>query len=574
MNFFKYINPRNIPKTIDPDDEVLVFRERILQYILLVCLVIGLFELIPNLPGPIQRGQWVFVVIYVSVYLGVVFLALFRNLPYQLRAGLTMAVMYILGVSSMMESGLSGDSRVFLLIFTILTATLLGLSRGLFAGFLAIATMEVIGWLMSSGKIPLPPFEVLANSNNFLEWITAGLATLLMGAITIAAIIILINGLQRTAQKEKSLSIELARERDLLEQRIELRTQELQKRASQLEAASEIAQDVSKISNLEDLLPHSVDSIRDRFGYYHAGLFLLDERNEYAVLRAATGEAGRAMLAGGHRLRIGEVGLVGYVVAKGEPRIALDVGSDPFHFKNPLLPFTRSEMTLPLKVGDQIIGALDVQSEKQEAFSLEDTRVLQIIADQLAVAIEKARIVDQLQQNMSELELSYQQFTRKAWRSHLKGSRRNYAYRYRMEKIEIDATENPDLYDDLQHSDPIIKTLEAGSRNEKPVTTVAIPIKLRNQIIGIVDVQFESQKIPGEMVSMLETITDRLAFALENARLLEENQNRAEREKLIGDISAKVRASTNLDNVLRIAAAELGQSLGISEVLVQLKTTE
>jgi GAF domain-containing protein len=574
MSFIQSINPRKIPKTIDPDDDVLVFRERILQYILLVCLVIGLFELIPNLPGPIQRGQWVFVTIYISIYLGVVILALSRNLPYQLRAGLTMAVMYILGVSSMMESGLSGDSRVFLLIFTILTATLLGLSKGVFAGFLAIATMVITGWFMSSGKIPLPPIEVLANSNNFLEWITAGLATLLMGAITIAAIITLINGLQRTAQKEKNLSIELSREKDSLEQRIELRTKELQKRASQLEAASEIAQDVSKISNLDELLPHSVDSIRDRFGYYHAGVFLLDERNEYAVLRAATGEAGRAMLAGGHRLRIGEVGLVGYVVSKGEPRIALDVGSDPFHFKNPLLPLTRSEMTLPLKVGDQIIGALDVQSEKQEAFSVEDIRVMQIIADQLAVAIEKARVVDQLKQNVNELEMSYQQYTRKAWRAHLKGSRKNYAYRYRMEKIEIDPTENIDLNDDLQQSDPIVKTFEAGSQYEKPVTTVAIPIRLRNQIIGIVDVQFDNQKIPGEMVSMLETITNRLALALENARLLEDNQNRAEREKLIGNISAKVRASTNMDNVLRIAAAELGQSLGISEVLVQLKTTE
>ena len=574
MNLFQSINPSNLPNTIDPNDDVLVLRERILQYILLACLVIGLFELIPNLPGPIQRGQWIFVMVYVLIYLGVVFLALFRNIPYRMRASLTMAVMYILGVSSMIESGLSGDSRVFLLIFAILTATLLGLSRGLFAGVLAIATMEIVGWLMSSGRIPLPSIEVLANSGNFLEWITAGLATLLMGIITIAAIITLINGLQRTVQKEKTLGSELSQERDLLEQRIEQRTNELQKRASQLEAAGEIAQDVSNISSLEELLPYAVDSIRDRFDFYHAGLFLLDDHKQYAVLRAATGDAGRAMLAGGHRLRVGEVGLVGYVVAKGEPRIALDVGFDPIHFKNPLLPLTRSEMTLPLKVGDQIIGALDVQSEKQEAFTLEDVRVLQIMADQLAVAIEKARVADQLQQNIRELEISYQQYTRKAWYSHLRGSRKNYAFRYRHEKIEIESLEKSELFNGLLQSDPIIQTNEIESQTQKAITTVSIPIKLRNQIIGIVDIQFDSQTIPGGTVSMLETITDRLALALENARLFEENQNRAEREKLIGDISAKVRASTNLDKVLSIAAAELGKSLGISEVLVQLKTTE
>lgn len=574
MNFLRYINPKNIPKTIDPNDNVLVLREHILQYILLGGLGIGFFELIPNLPGPIQRGQWIFVVMYVLVYSGIVALALFRNIPYRMRAGLTMVVMYILGVSSMMESGLSGDSRVFLLIFAILTATLLGLTRGIFAGFLAIVTMEIVGWLMSSGKIPLPSIEVLANSSNFLEWITAGLATLLMGTITIAAIITLINGLQKTAHEEKFLGKELKEERDSLEHRIELRTNELQKRASQLESASEIAKDISKISNLEELLPHAVNLIHDRFSLYYAGIFLMDEMNEFAVLRAATGEAGRIMLTGGHRLRVGEVGLVGYVVAKGDPRIAQDVGTDPVHFKNPLLPFTRSEMALPLRVGDQIIGALDVQSEKPEAFSLEDIRVLQILVDQLAVAVEKARVVDQLQQSVHELEKSYQQNTRRAWRSHLEDSRRKYSFHYRQEKIEIETIGNQDSDNILHQSKPIIKTSDPESPNKKPVTTVAIPIKLRDQVIGIIDIQFDSPTVPGDMITMLETIADRLALALENARLLEENQNRAEREKLIGDISAKVRASTDMDNVLRTAAAELGRSLGITEVLVQLTTTE
>jgi GAF domain-containing protein len=574
MSYFQIINPRSIPKTIDPNDEVLVLRERILQYILLACLGIGLIELFANLPGPIQRGQWIFVIIYGLIYLGVVILALYRTLEYRLRASFLMAVMYILGISSMMESGLSGDSRVFLLVFAILTATLLGLSRGLFAGILAIASMEVVGWLMSTGRIPLPSIEVLANSGNFLEWVTAGLATLLMGIITIAAIITIINGLQSTAKKEKSLGNELTQERDLLEQRIEERTNELQKRTYQLETASEIAQNFSRMSTMEELLPHAVNSICDRFSFYHAGIFLLDDRQEYAVLRAATGDAGHAMVAGGHRLKVGEVGLVGYVVAKGEPRIALDVGIDPIHFKNPLLPLTRSEITLPLLGGDHIIGALDVQSQKQEAFSSEDVKVLQIIANQLAIAVEKARLVDQLQSNVHELETNYQQYTRKAWRSHLKASRKNYAFRYCKDKVEIETVENPDLSPDLLQNTSISQIKNPGLENLLPITKVSIPIKLREQILGTIDMQFDSPTIADDTISMLESITERLAMALENARLLEENQNRAEREKLIGDISAKVRSTTNMDSVLRIAAAELGQSLGISEVLVQLRTSE
>ncbi|HEY71718.1 MAG: hypothetical protein B6I35_03220 [Anaerolineaceae bacterium 4572_32.2] len=167
---------------------------------------------------------------------------------------------------------------------------------------------------------------------------------------------------------------------------------ETQRRATQLAAAAEVARDATAILEVDQLLDETVHLISEQFGYYHAGVFLLDEQDEYAVLQAASSEGGRRMLERGHRLKVGKVGIVGYAAATGEPRVALDVGQDEVHFAHDDLPDTHSEMGLPLKVREQVIGVLDVQSEQVAAFSEDDVSALQTMADQLATAIANARL--------------------------------------------------------------------------------------------------------------------------------------------------------------------------------------
>nr|HID12665.1 HAMP domain-containing protein [Anaerolineae bacterium] len=183
-----------------------------------------------------------------------------------------------------------------------------------------------------------------------------------------------------------------------LEQRVAQRTRELQKanwqlqrRAIQLRASAKIGRAATTILDIDELLRATVNLIRDEFGFYHAGVFLLDEAGEWAELRAASGEAGQKLLAQGHRLAVGETSMVGWTAAHRQPRIALDVGKDAVHFDNPLLPHTRSEMTLPLLVGERLLGVLDVQSTEEAAFDEDDVRALQNMADQIAVAIDNAR---------------------------------------------------------------------------------------------------------------------------------------------------------------------------------------
>lgn len=167
--------------------------------------------------------------------------------------------------------------------------------------------------------------------------------------------------------------------------------QELSQRAEQLQTAAEIARDTSGTLELDQLLNRVVNLVRDRFGFYHSSIFLIDEESQYAVVRESTGEAGEAMKRAGHKLAVGSQSIIGYVTHHGEPLVINDVSQSDIHRPNPLLPETKSELGIPLKIGDQVIGALDVQSTQKNAFSTDDISVLQLLADQIAVAISNAQ---------------------------------------------------------------------------------------------------------------------------------------------------------------------------------------
>jgi len=568
MSVFKNILPNQIPETLKGRDELLILRERILQYVFIVSSILGTAGVIAGIINSIRQQETYLLIIYVVVYTLVLVFTLFRNIPYVMRAHLILSIFFILGTVGLLESGLSGDGRVFLLAFTVMTVVLLGFRQGIGAAGMSLAALILTGWAMSAQYYPTPPVEVMANSGNAMDWTSGTIIFFILVSISGISMSALLNSLSGSLTRRRSLTDELEMERASLQERVQNRTEELHRRTMQIEAASSIARDISLLNNTNELLNNAVNQIRAKFGFYHAGVFLADERNEYAILRAATGEAGRAMLQQGHRLRIGEIGIVGYVVSKGMARIALDVGEDASHFKNPFLPHTHSEMALPLKIGERTIGALDIQSMEEAAFSEDDVKVLQIIADQLAVAVERAQLVSELQRNVEELEVGYKQYTQEAWHAHLLRQHSKYSYHYHHHKVDTNAQQSDEAQAALDSGQIIIKQAPGAGR---PATTVALPIRLRGQTLGVIDLRFESTTVPQDLVNLLETTTNRLALALENARLLEEIQNQAERERVVSEISSKVRASSDIDSILRTAAAELGRTLGVSEVMVQLR---
>jgi len=176
-----------------------------------------------------------------------------------------------------------------------------------------------------------------------------------------------------------------------------------ERRSRLLKAANRVGREVTSILDLDLLLPQTVNIICESYGLYYAGVFLLDEKGEYAVLRAGYGKAGKAMMSEGHKLKVGAESMIGASIAMGEARIALDVGEERVHFKNPHLPHTRSEMALPLIYGGKALGAVTIQSSEERAFSQDDITTLLTMAEHLAVSINNAQLIEKLKEAHAEI---------------------------------------------------------------------------------------------------------------------------------------------------------------------------
>ncbi|MBC7249626.1 MAG: GAF domain-containing protein [Anaerolineae bacterium] len=342
-----------------------------------------------------------------------------------------------------------------------------------------------------------------------------------------------------------------------LEQQVAARTADLARRTSELEAAAHVARQAAEIRDVGTLLDETVRLISDRFGFYHAGIFLLDDAREYAVLRAASSEGGQRMLARGHRLRVGEVGIVGWVAGAGEARIALDVGADAVYFDNPDLPQTRSEIALPLKVGEQVIGVLDVQSVEPSAFDEEDAAVLQTMADQIALALENARLLEESRRTLRELERLYGQRAQEAWRERI--TRTGVAYRYT--GVGVEPT-------------PLSSVLRGVADNRAPDAShqLTVPIRLYGQTIGTIVLRRAPDVEPWspEEADLAQEIGSQIGLALESARLLDETRRRAARDRMLTEITTQVRETLDLETMLRTAAEKMREALGLPEMVIRL----
>lgn len=363
--------------------------------------------------------------------------------------------------------------------------------------------------------------------------------------------------LQRVNSDLMQRENELMSVQETLEQRVEQRTQELlfanqnaQKRASRLQTIAEIARAVISIRDADKLMPLVTQMISDRFGFYHVGIFLIDELNQYAILRASNSAGGLRMLQRGHRLKIGEQGIIGFVAQNQQARIALDVGADPVFFNSADLPDTRSEVALPLKSAEQIMGILDIQSIEANAFTETDIFTLSILAEQIAVAIQNARLYEQSQRALREAESASQQSSGMAWNGYSE-SLQIRGYRYNGIRPE-----------------PLKEPRQSNNEND----ALLIPVQVRGQTIGRLKLNPSntSRQWSEDELAIIEATAERVALALEGARLLEDAQKRAARETFLSGIAAKLGASFQLDSILRDTVQELGQSLKGSTVSFQL----
>jgi GAF domain-containing protein len=388
--------------------------------------------------------------------------------------------------------------------------------------------------------------------------------------------VLAISGLQNALRTAKANAKELETNnkeltnlRDALELRIQERTSSLEKRAAQIQTVASMARTIASVQDLNALLPNITKSVSEQFGFYHTGIFLLDEVGQYAVLKAANSEGGRRMLNRGHRLRLDAKSIVGFVTSRGEPRIALDVGADSVYFNNPDLPGTRSEMALPLRVSGGVIGALDVQSMQTQAFTEDDIFILSTLADQIAIAIENARLFGEAQKALADSQQTYEKYVKQSWNSFVQQAKHT--------GFVFDGKQVMPL-DHQPKREQIRTAIQTGSLSlDKASQTIAIPIKLRGQTIGVLDVRSKKgdRRWTQDEVTLLEAAAERAALALENARLVESAQRRAARERAIGDISTRIGAVSSFEYILQTAVEELGRKIGgATEVVMEISSDE
>ncbi len=365
------------------------------------------------------------------------------------------------------------------------------------------------------------------------------------------------------------MAIDLEREQRELVMRSTERDRALaqsEKRTQDLQVIGEISKIISSEQRLGTLLPLIAQNISEKLGFYHVGIFLLDEPRTYAVLVASNSAGGRRMVEREHKLGVGQSGIVGYVSATGKTRIALDVGSDAVFFNNPDLPNTRSEMALPLRVAGVIIGVLDVQSIESNAFQEEDIDTLATLADQVAIAIQNARTYESLQSLLTEARRTSSSLLQESWRTLTQEQAAVLGYQASESKLTPLAKP--------LGSEQVHKALALKSTVQKDgeKATLVVPIRLRDRVIGVLDIQVpDEHNWDQDDVDLAEAVAERLSLSLEASLLLKATQRRAEIERLTAEISTRIGTTSQFDSILQTAAEELSRALGGSEVLVQLQ---
>ncbi len=375
----------------------------------------------------------------------------------------------------------------------------------------------------------------------------------------------------------------------------------------QLQTAAEIARDISGSLNLDELLLRAVNLIRDRFNFYHAGVFLLNLHGEFAVIREATGEAGAQLKRMGHKLGVGSKSIVGYVTGRGETLVVNDALKDATYFANPVLPDTRSEAAIPLKVGERILGALDVQSDQPFAFNEENLRTLEILADQLAVAVVNTELFAETQEHLAQHRLLHHITTSAASGATLEdaldaavkglqvtlgGDRVSILLLDRERKnLEVRATvgyseeasnvrvpvgtgitgwaaaHRKPLRVDNVLNDPRYIAVSENTRSE-----LALPLIYRNELLGVLNVESEQVAAYTENdEEMLGTLAGSLAAIIANARLLAQIRRQAERERLLYEVTSKIRRSTDIQTILATTASELTKAIGAKRAHIRIE---
>jgi GAF domain-containing protein len=466
-------------------------------------------------------------------------------------------VVFIVMVGSLFQAGIGHVSTIGMAMVVAAAGILIGAGAASFFVLLSILAYVIAGWAQSAGIITA---AILPQSAMVVDTFGLGFGL---------AVLVLLNWLSnremaRALSMERGISDQLQVQSRELEELVTQRTRVLERRAIQLQTTADIAKLSTELLEPQLLMSQAVELIRARFGFYHASIFIMDETGNWADLVASTGEAGRNMIARHHRLALGSASIIGWVSANRLPRVALDVEQDPFHFKNPLLPDTQSELAVPLLVGQRLLGILDVQSTEPQAFAEDDIRALEVIASEVAVAIDGARIQREMQEQLDRIERSDRTETQAAWGRIARSRSVPIIHLNPSGEIGSPTDEVFPVIEDAIIQDST--TLSPDGRD------IAIPIQVRGETVATLAARRSKPSEPwtDEEIALIEAVASQSAQALEGARQRSEERRRVTELEVINRVSQAVSQMLPQDTLFRIVRRQLIQALGDTDLKVCL----
>jgi GAF domain-containing protein len=455
------------------------------------------------------------------------------------------------GGASAVGGGYTAVIGMVVIITVLLSALLLRIS-GLVLG-VALAFAIIGGSILARSSAPLPTFD-------------GSIAT---EVIPEAFIIVIAAGIALVYLRVSNLNRE--------ETMLEAATGRL--RLAQI--TSQITQRISSRMSLDEALNEAVDYIVNHYPeIYHAQIFLVDETGGKAFLEASTGEAGRHLLARNHHLSVGGQSVIGEVTGKGEPVVARANRIGSVHRPNEYLLQTRVEAAFPLKIGDTVIGALDLQSTHENAFPESDLPIFQTLADHIAIAVDNARLfqetqaqleantalANQAQQSLHQVEELNRRLTMQSWSEYLGRNRSLLGLDIDLLTGKMNPNERwtPTMQAAITQADMVEQVVD-GQR------VLVVPVRVRGEVIGALefDLDAEGQLLPEDR-KLVQDITERFGLAAENVRLFDASQRSAQREALINEASTRLQSAASVESTMTEAARSLQKMLKAGRVSIRL----
>jgi len=392
----------------------------------------------------------------------------------------------------------------------------------------------------------------------------------------------------------KTLAVSFNRMTEQLRQILQELEQQVVARTERLEIVATLGERLSSILNVDDLLDEVVDQIQKSFGYYHAHIYLLDSEEQNLVVAAGTGSAGAEMKAEGHSIPLHTVtSLVARSARSGDIVRVDNVRETPDWLPNPLLPDTYSEMAVPITLEEKVVGVLDVQQDRIAGLDQGDAALLRSLANQVAVAINNARLFEQVETALTEAREAQRRYIEQAWDARAVAGRS--AGRVQFSLGESTTLSEVVLAKARQQAStqtqPAVITVEHNDSvpNEKPAESeetaltinsadqhhvLVAPITFADTVIGnlqLHEVDPNRQWTEGEL-TMINAVIDQVAQTAENLRLLNETQERASREQLISQVSDKLRRAPDMESLMKVATAEIARVLNPARTFIRFDT--